>query len=76
MSFWGAIRGLPRPYHYWKRGTTDPNKIQAIVEWPIPTSLTALHAFLGLTGFYRHFLKDCAAIASPIIELRRSTTFS
>jgi len=35
----------------------DPNKIQAMLDWPIPSSTTALRGFLGLTGFYRKFIK-------------------
>jgi hypothetical protein len=31
-------------------------KIEAIKSWPIPTTLTQLQSFLGLAGFYRHFL--------------------
>lgn len=54
----------------------DPSKIQAIIDWPAPTSLTTLRAFLGLTGFYRRFVQNYAAIASPLTDLLRSTTFS
>lgn len=43
----------------------DPSKIQAMVSWPPPKNITALRAFLGLTGFYRRFVLNYAAIASP-----------
>jgi hypothetical protein len=29
---------------------TDPVKIEAIISWPIPKSITQLRGFLGLTG--------------------------
>ncbi|XP_058766610.1 uncharacterized protein LOC131640216 [Vicia villosa] len=54
----------------------DPEKIQAILDWPVPRSLTALRGFLGLTGFYRRFVRHYATLAAPLTDLLRSTTFS
>lgn len=54
----------------------DPSKLQAIRDWPPPTSLTTLRAFLGLTGFYRRFVKDYASIASPLTDLLKSSTWT
>ncbi|KAL0307426.1 UNVERIFIED_CONTAM: putative enzymatic polyprotein [Sesamum angustifolium] len=34
----------------------DPSKLQAIADWPLPQSITSLPAFLGLTGYYCHFV--------------------
>lgn len=42
----------------------------------MPTSLTALRAFLGLTGFYRRFVRHYASIASPLTDLLRAKSFS
>ena len=49
----------------------DPDKIQAMVDWPTPTSTTSLRGFLGLTGFYRKFIKGYAHIAAPLTTLLR-----
>jgi len=47
----------------------EPSKIQAIIQWPTPTSAKDLRAFLGLTGFYRKFIQKYAAIATPLTHL-------
>ena len=38
--------------------STNPRKIAAMEAWLIPTSLKALKGFLGLTGYYRKFIKN------------------
>ena len=47
----------------------DPSKIQAIVDWATPRSPKDLRAFLGLTGFYRKFVKRYVAIAVHVTKL-------
>jgi hypothetical protein len=54
----------------------DNDKIQAILSWPTPRSLTTLRGFLGLTGFYRHFVRNYASLAAPLTDLLRSTRFT
>ena len=53
----------------------DPDKISAMLAWPIPSSPMALRSFLGLTGFYRKFIKGYVAIASPLTSLIRKDKF-
>lgn len=51
-------------------------KIKVIADFPNPTSLTTLKAFLGLTRFYRCFARNYASLASPLTNLLKSSTFS
>lgn len=45
---------------------TDPDKIEAIVEAPFPTTKRGIIAFLGITGYYRRFIHQYAMIAKPL----------
>lgn len=49
----------------------DPRKVAAICNFPVPTGLKALRAFLGLASYYRRFIPSCARIASPLFALTR-----
>lgn len=51
--------------------STDPAKIQAVQDWPTPSTLKDTRAFLGFANFYRKFIKDFAAIALPLTNLLR-----
>ena len=47
----------------------DPNKLNAIKEWPPPKNVTELRSFLGLANYYRRFNKDHAKICAPLTNL-------
>ena len=49
--------------------STDPSKVSKILDWPIPRNVCELRSFLGLTSYYRGFIKDFAKIAVPLHRL-------
>ena len=46
-------------------------KVQAVKEFPIPTTKRRVRAFLGLMGYYRKFIPGFADIASPLTDLTK-----
>ncbi|XP_061361231.1 uncharacterized protein LOC133305112 [Gastrolobium bilobum] len=54
----------------------DPEKVQAVKEWPTPSSTTQVRAFLGLSGYYRRFIRQYAKIAAPLTDLLTKGKFT
>ncbi|XP_050902350.1 uncharacterized protein LOC127112789 [Lathyrus oleraceus] len=53
----------------------DRTKVQAVLDWMIPTNLKQLRGFLGLTGYYRRFIKSYATIVGPLTNLLKKDAF-
>ncbi|KAK5842911.1 hypothetical protein PVK06_005330 [Gossypium arboreum] len=49
----------------------DPRKIEAILEWKPPRSVSEIRSFLGLAGYYRRFVEGFSVMAAPLTKLIR-----
>lgn len=48
---------------------TDPEKISAITNFPIPKTVRQVRRFLGMTGWYQRFIQNYSAVAAPMTDL-------
>ena len=54
----------------------DPDKVRAISNYSVPTSVKELKRFLGMVGYYRQSIKSFSHIAEPLYRLlRKSVSF-
>lgn len=49
--------------------STDPDKISAVREWPVPGTLKELRSFLGFCSYYRRFIEGFSQIAGPLHDV-------
>jgi len=55
----------------------DPAKVDVVVKWKSPKSSTEIRSFMGLTGYYRRFIKGFSKIVAPLTLLtRKNQTFT
>ncbi|KAH7529512.1 hypothetical protein FEM48_Zijuj05G0191900 [Ziziphus jujuba var. spinosa] len=55
--------------------SVDPAKIQAVLEWPTPSTQKQFRGFLGLAGSYKKFISSFGGIAAPLTKLLSKSDF-
>ena len=46
-------------------------KVKEVLNWPVPRNIKEVQKFLGLTNYYRRFIKDFTKIAALLHVLVR-----
>ena len=64
VEFLGVVIG-PREVEMQKE------KVEGVLNWPVPQNVKEMQKFLGLTNYYKRFIKDFARIAAPLHVLVR-----
>jgi hypothetical protein len=55
-----------------KEGTkSDPGKIEAVLHFSQPKTITNVRSFLGLTGYYRNYVRGYSRLAALLFELTK-----
>jgi hypothetical protein len=44
----------------------DPEKVKAIMEWPVPKKAHEVRSFMGLPGYYGRVVEAFSKIVKPI----------
>jgi hypothetical protein len=52
----------------------NPAKIQTLLNWPVPKSVTEIRQFVGLANVFRKFVKDLSIKAKPLTDLTKADT--
>jgi hypothetical protein len=53
----------------------DADKVEAVRAWPPPSMVCTVHGFLGLTGYYRKFIRSYGDITTPHTQLLKKEAF-
>ena len=49
----------------------DPAKVEAVMWWSRPTTVTEVRGFLGLIGYYRRFVQEFSKMSIAMTQLTK-----
>ena len=49
----------------------DEEKLSGVLEWPVPTKVKQVQAFLGFANFYCRFIDNFAKMSKPLSDLTK-----
>ena len=49
----------------------DEEKLSGVLEWPVPTKVKQVQAFLGFVNFYCRFIENFAKMSKPLSDLTK-----
>ena len=52
----------------------DREKLSEVLEWPVPTKVKQVQAFLGFANFYCRFIENFAKISKPLFDLTKKNS--
>ena len=56
---------------------SDPEKVQKVRDWPVPSNVTEVRSFLGLCSYYRKFVPNFSEVAVALFDLtKKNVKFS
>lgn len=49
--------------------STDPEKVAAVKQWPVPATVKDLRSFLGFCSYFRRFVQGFFQLAGPLHDV-------
>nr|KYP67410.1 Transposon Ty3-I Gag-Pol polyprotein [Cajanus cajan] len=49
----------------------DPAKVESVLQWERPRTVTNIRSFVGLAGYYQRFIEGLSKIVAPLTQLTR-----
>jgi len=52
--------------------SVDLSKVEVVLQWERPKTITEIRNFAGLAGYYRRFIEGFSKIVAPLTQLTRN----